>query len=121
MSISVVIPTCNRRVRLLNTLESLDRSGHAFCEVIIVDSGEDKATKEELSAFSTLTVVTVDSERSVCIQRNIGIRMARSPLIFAGTDPAGDGVGVPILWVRTWRTILTAVSPARPVRPMRCR
>jgi GT2 family glycosyltransferase len=86
MSISVVIPTCNRRARLLATLGGLDRSGHAFCEVIIVDSGEDKATKEELSAFCNLTIVTVDSERSVCIQRNIGIRMARSPLIFLLDD-----------------------------------
>jgi glycosyltransferase involved in cell wall biosynthesis len=93
MSISVVIPTCNRRARLLATLGSLDRSNHAFCEVIIVDSGEDRATKEELSAFSNLTVVTVDSARSVCIQRNIGIRMAKSPLIFLCDDdvevPAG--------------------------------
>ena len=96
MSISVVIPTCNRRARLLATLGSLDRSGHSFCEVIIVDSGDDKATKKELSAFSRLTIVTVDSARSVCIQRNIGIRLAKSPLIFL----CDDDVEVPVGYVQ---------------------
>jgi glycosyltransferase involved in cell wall biosynthesis len=96
MSISVVIPTCNRRARLLATLGSLDRSGYAFCEVIIVDSGEDKATKQELSTFSNLRIVSVDSARSVCIQRNIGIRMARSPLIFL----LDDDIDVPPDYIR---------------------
>ncbi len=96
MSISVVIPTCNRRASLLATLGSLDRSNYAFCEVIVVDSGDDKATKEELAAFTHLTIVTVESERSVCIQRNIGIRMARSPLIFL----CDDDVEVPAEYIR---------------------
>lgn len=96
MSISVVIPTCNRRASLLATLGSLDQSSYAFCEVIVVDSGDDKATEEELAAFANLTIVTVESERSVCIQRNIGIRMARSPLIFL----CDDDVEVPAEYVR---------------------
>jgi glycosyltransferase involved in cell wall biosynthesis len=96
MSISVVIPTCNRRARLLSTLGSLDRSSQAFFEVIIVDSGEEKLSREELAAFSNLAIVVVDSEQSVCIQRNIGIGMARSPLIFL----CDDDVEVPAHYVR---------------------
>jgi glycosyltransferase involved in cell wall biosynthesis len=96
MSISVVIPTCNRRARLLSTLGSLDRSSQAFFEVIIVDSGEEKLSGKELAEFSNLAIVVVDSEQSVCIQRNIGISMARSPLIFL----CDDDVEVPAHYVR---------------------
>jgi glycosyltransferase involved in cell wall biosynthesis len=86
MSISVVIPTCNRRASLLSTLKSLSLSSFSFLEVIVVDSGEEKVSKEELAAFTNLSIVTVDSERSVCIQRNKGIGMARSSLIFLCDD-----------------------------------
>jgi glycosyltransferase involved in cell wall biosynthesis len=71
---------------LLSTLKSLSLSSLAFCEVIVVDSGEDKVTNEELAAFANLSVFTVDSDRSVCIQRNKGIGLARSPLVFLCDD-----------------------------------
>ncbi|MBL7742133.1 MAG: glycosyltransferase [Chitinophagaceae bacterium] len=93
MQISVVIPTCDRRARLLSLLRDLDRSAYPLNEVIIVDAGDDKLSPAEYSRFSNLDIQYVSSERSVCIQRNTGIRMARSPWIFLCDDDieiAGD-------------------------------
>lgn len=84
--VSVVIPTCNRKVRLLALLQHLDRSIYPVAEVLIVDSGEEQPAREELSAFTNLPVRYIRSEKSVCIQRNTGIREAISPWIFLCDD-----------------------------------
>lgn len=86
MSVSVIIATCYRKQRLLSTLGYLDRSTYPIDEVIIVDSGNDKPEPAELASFSRLQITVVHAERSVCIQRNVGIRMARSPLVLLLDD-----------------------------------
>src|SRR4030081_1493247 len=86
MSISVVIPTCNRKQGLLALLKDLDRSAYPVAEVIIVDSGEDKLVPADYIVFKNLDVYYVRSEQSVCIQRNTGIRKARSPWVFLCDD-----------------------------------
>jgi len=86
MQISVVIPTCGRKARLLVLLQNLDHSSYPVAEVIIVDSGEDKLLPHEYSLFTHLDIRYTGSEKSVCIQRNTGIRMARSPWIFLCDD-----------------------------------
>ncbi len=86
MEISVVIPTCERKTRLLSLLHNLNESTHPIAEVIIVDSGNDKLLKEEYAVYTSLSVRYVESERSVCIQRNTGIKIARSPWIFLCDD-----------------------------------
>src|SRR5258705_12305253 len=86
MQISVVIPTCNRKARLLSLLEHLDRSTHPLAEVIIVDSGEDKLSNEEYARFGRLLIRYVESEKSVCVQRNTGIKMAVSPWVLLCDD-----------------------------------
>ncbi len=86
MQISVVIPTCERKARLLSLLQNLDSSSYPIDEVIIVDSGNDKLLPAEYSLFRNLNIQYTTSERSVCIQRNTGIRMARSPWIFLCDD-----------------------------------
>lgn len=86
MQISVVIPTCNRKSRLLSLLANLNRSTHPIAEVIVVDSGTDRLIPSEYAIFSNLTILYLDAERSVCVQRNIGIRTARSPWIFICDD-----------------------------------
>ena len=84
--ISVVIPTCNRKARLLSLLQNLDNSTYPIDEVIIVDSGDDKLLPSEYSIFKNLVVQYIESERSVCIQRNIGVRIAKSSWIFLCDD-----------------------------------
>ena len=86
MQISVVIPTCGRRARLLALLQNLDHSSYPVSEVIVVDSGGDKLLSHEYSLFTNLAIRYMSSEKSVCIQRNTGIRMARSPWIFLCDD-----------------------------------
>lgn len=91
VNISVVIPTCNRKARLLSLLGNLEQSTYPIAEVIVVDSGEDRLSEEELEAFSLHTLY-VSSEKSVCIQRNKGIRMATSEWIFL----CDDDIEVPV-------------------------
>jgi glycosyltransferase involved in cell wall biosynthesis len=86
MYISVVIPTCGRKQRLLSLLQNLDRSSYPVEEVIVVDSGTDKLSVKEYSVFTKFNIQYISSERSVCIQRNTGIRTARSPWIFLCDD-----------------------------------
>ena len=84
--ISVVIPTCNRRPGLLTLLGNLHRSAYPLLEVIIVDSGEDRLLPSDYEPFASLNILYMSSEKSVSIQRNIGIRLARAPLIFLCDD-----------------------------------
>lgn len=86
MQISVVIPTCNRRDRLLLLLDHLNRSSLVVKEVVIVDSGEDLLTPEEYQVFTNLKILYLYSEKSVCIQRNIGIARAQGDWIFLCDD-----------------------------------
>jgi glycosyltransferase involved in cell wall biosynthesis len=86
MHISVVIPTCERKARLLSLLQNLDRFTYPLDQVIIVDSGNDRLLPADYSMFSNLDIQYMASEKSVCIQRNTGIRAARSPWIFLCDD-----------------------------------
>ena len=86
MQISVVIPTCNRKRNLLSLLNNLSKSTFPLQEIIIVDSGEERLNALELSSFSNLYIEYKSSEKSVCIQRNIGIRAAKSEWIFLCDD-----------------------------------
>jgi glycosyltransferase involved in cell wall biosynthesis len=54
--------------------------------VIVVDSGEDRLSAVDISLFNNLHIHNISSERSVCIQRNVGINLARSPWIFLCDD-----------------------------------
>ena len=86
MQISVVIPTCNRRDRLLLLLQNLDQVNFPITEVIIVDSGEQILCAADYDHFSNLVIIYLQSEKSVCIQRNIGIKEARGEWIFLCDD-----------------------------------
>jgi glycosyltransferase involved in cell wall biosynthesis len=86
LEISVVIPTCNRRERVLALLGMLARSTHPLREVLVVDSSDRKLTAADLGPFSALRARAIEAPRSVCIQRNIGIGAATSPWIFLCDD-----------------------------------
>ena len=86
MKISVVIPTCNRRARLLSLLGDLSRSIHPLLEVLIVDSSDDKLGPDELARFPDLRVRYFESAKSVCAQRNRGVREAKGDWIFLCDD-----------------------------------
>jgi glycosyltransferase involved in cell wall biosynthesis len=97
MKISVVIPTCDRKTRLLALLQNLDHSSYPIAEVIIIDSGDDKLLPAEYSTFTNLAIQYTGSQKSVCIQRNTGIGMARSPWIFL----CDDDIELPVDYLQT--------------------
>jgi glycosyltransferase involved in cell wall biosynthesis len=86
MDISVVIPTCNRKNRLLSLLSYLIQSDYHLKEVIIVDSGEERLESSDIEKFRDLKIIYLDCEKSVCIQRNKGIQAAASSWIFLCDD-----------------------------------
>jgi glycosyltransferase involved in cell wall biosynthesis len=86
MKVSVVIPTRNRKESLFRLLNCLLRSSYPVLEVIIVDSSDRKLLATELQLFSSLNINYVASTPSVCIQRNIGIRLAKGDWIFICDD-----------------------------------
>ena len=84
--ISVVIPTCNRKGRLLSLLDNLNESAYATSEVIVVDSSDDNMEPGTFDPFKNLNILYIRSEKSVCLQRNLGIQQAISPWIFLCDD-----------------------------------
>jgi glycosyltransferase involved in cell wall biosynthesis len=86
MDISVVIPTCNRKEQIISLLKNLDQSSYPLYEVFIIDSGEDKLSEADYRVFTHLNIHYIESEKSVCIQRNIGIQRARGEWIFLCDD-----------------------------------
>lgn len=87
IKITAVIPTCNRKQSLLRLLSSLNESGYLLHNLIIVDSGEDVLHAGDYQRFANLNIryITI-TDRSVCIQRNIGIHLADSPWVFLCDD-----------------------------------
>jgi len=84
--VSVVIPTCNRRERVLAQLRRLGESTHPLREVLVVDSSDQKLAPADLAPFASLPVRYIESRKSVCIQRNVGIGAASSPWILLLDD-----------------------------------
>ena len=84
--ISIVIPTCDRKESLLRLLNSLTKSIYPIHEVLIIDSGRNNHLHDDLKIFDKLRIRYLRSERSVCIQRNLGIRHATAPWIFLCDD-----------------------------------
>jgi glycosyltransferase involved in cell wall biosynthesis len=87
MDVSVVIPTCNRRARLLSLLGDLGRSTHPIREIVIVDSSDEKLRPADVASLASAPATCIESERrSVCVQRNLGIRRARGAWVFLCDD-----------------------------------
>ena len=71
---------------MLALLRSLQYSSYPLLEVIVVDSGEDRLLPADYAIFKNLAIKYIGSERSVCIQRNEGIRRAGGEWIFLCDD-----------------------------------
>lgn len=86
MELSVVIPTRNRPESLLRLLQSLMNQSFPLKEVIIVDSSDSPFDEEQFVHFKGLNITYQKSSRSVCVQRNLGIRLASSGHVFLCDD-----------------------------------
>jgi glycosyltransferase involved in cell wall biosynthesis len=99
MDLSIVIPTRDRRERLVATLGVLDRQrlDGAQAEVVVVDNGSSDGTADALRARSGALAVSVVSERreGASFARNRALEHVRAPVVLLlGDDmvPAGDGL-----------------------------
>jgi glycosyltransferase involved in cell wall biosynthesis len=99
MDLSIVIPTRDRRERLLATLGALDRQrlDGAQAEVVVVDNGSSDGTAGALRERSGVLSVTVISEprEGASFARNRALEHARAPvLLLFGDDmlPADEGL-----------------------------
>ena len=77
MTISVVIPTRNRRASLDRLLGALERQSRRPDEVLVIDASDQLIDESSLRhAYPTLTPFCVHMPPGVCAQRNEGIRRA---------------------------------------------
>jgi len=86
LDVSAVIPTRNRRARVLAQLRRLAGSTHPLREVLVVDASDDKLTAADLAPFSSVRLRYLEAPKGVCVQRNIGIAAASSPWILLLDD-----------------------------------
>ena len=99
MDLSVVIPTRNRRERLIATLDALDRQRleGAAVEVVVVDNGSADGTLAALRGRSGTLPVTALAEprEGASFARNRALEHARAPLVLLlGDDMEPEGQGV---------------------------
>ena len=65
LTVSVVIPTCNRKERLLRLLKNLSNLNYPLHEIIIVDSGEDRVTIEDFKIDNKICIKYIISYKLI--------------------------------------------------------
>jgi len=82
-TLSIVIPTWNRRDLLAACLASLQQQTRHADEIIVVDDGSTDDTTSFLArAYPDVRVVQLDRNSGFCIAVNAGIRAATGDLVF---------------------------------------
>lgn len=88
-TISVIIPTHNRRALLPRAIESIVAQTHPPEEIILVDDGSDDGTEEEIRAHFPNVRFLHQDHQGVSAARNLGIREAHGDwLAFLDSDDA---------------------------------
>ncbi|NKB35374.1 MAG: glycosyltransferase [Pseudomonadales bacterium] len=76
MSVSVVIPTYNRKETLCQAIDSVLEQTHTAHEIIVVDDGSDDGTEETIKANYPDTRYLYHANRGVSYSRNRGVEAA---------------------------------------------
>lgn len=86
-SVSVVIPTYNRRPVVARAIESVLAQTHGGFELIVVDDGSDDGTAESLKRYGAAVSVLCQPHRGVAAARNFGVACSRGRyLAFLDSD-----------------------------------
>jgi len=85
MRFSVVVPTCNRKATLRQTLAALATQDYADYEIIVVDDGSTDGTQKMVGAEFPQVRYFRQANRGPAAARNVGIRQATGDII-AFTD-----------------------------------
>src|SRR3989338_2429905 len=81
-SVSVVIPTYNRAVRVKNAIDSVLSQTAADYEIVVVDDGSTDGTADIIHSTYGSKVILIEQEnKGVSAARNTGVRAARGDLI----------------------------------------
>jgi glycosyltransferase involved in cell wall biosynthesis len=81
VSVSVVIPTYNRRAMVREAIDSVLVNTGAEFELIVVDDGSTDDTRERLSAYGDRIRYVYQHNQHLSAARNTGIRHAKGALI----------------------------------------
>jgi glycosyltransferase involved in cell wall biosynthesis len=85
--VSVVIPTCNRRRLVCESIESVLNQSGVRPEVIVIDDGSTDGTRGELERFADRISYVYQANRGVAAARNLGARLAHGEwLAFLDSD-----------------------------------
>lgn len=106
--VSVIIPTHNRKNKIVKLLNSILQSDYPKekLEIIVVDDASNDGTREEIAKlFPEVKVVVNKEERLPAACRNIGILHARGDLIFLVDD---DNIVAPNTIKELARTLLSS-------------
>ncbi len=104
MNISIIIPSYNSYKTIKKTIEYLNKQTQIkkILEIIIVDSSDDKKTKEIINRIKTDKIIVISSKNKTipAIGRNLGAESARAEVLaFLDSDvyPAEDWLNNVIL------------------------
>lgn len=86
--VSIVIPTCNRRDRLIRSVEQVRRNVSVDKEIVVVDGDSRDGTRDWLAAQPDLAVI-LEPEREGAVRAfNKGFRAARGTFVMWLNDDA---------------------------------
>ena len=84
--LSIVIPTFNRKEKLIRLLRSIDDCNSNDCEIIVVDDHSTDGTDEIIKDFPQVKYIKHQQETLVAKSLNDGISMATSELVMVIDD-----------------------------------
>ena len=86
-SISVIIPTYNRKENLIRALDSVVHQSHPADEIIVVDDGSGDGTKQLIAEQYKQVIYLYHNNRGVSYSRNAGVARAQGRwLAFLDSD-----------------------------------